>query len=312
MGIDTNPIYCVRALILLLFFAGDAIQEAASFSMNNGSDYGGGGSRRNLTAAQKARKAEEQRRKQRINDNIPGKTSAIPGAQNYEMNVKQTEYMLAQQSSGLERQIRELTSQGMEDLKMLKIEEAAQAFDTIIAMKPNTYCWHAGLAKFYMDDCYQAAKSFAQNAELFESKFGQPASEERIWRDACELNILSKSTKKERKQLKDVATIEDVDQVEGVRETRKVIRLTRDLFSASLKKEFSNVALARAKLRSVCGEYTDEHRKESFQTDKKMWRLTAWFYLGLHYDVTGEYEESKKCMKMAMRQCGSGNSNDSK
>lgn len=299
-----------KILIFFLFFLGDAVQEVASFSMNNGNEYGGRRGR-NLTAAQRARKAEEERRKERLNDNIPGKTSAIPGSQNYEINVRQTEYMLDQQSSGQERQIRELTSQGMEDLKMLKIEEAAESFDAVSALKPNAYCWHAGLAKFYMDDCHQAAKSFTKNAELYESKFGQPASEERIWRDACELNILHKSTKKERKNLNDIAKIKEVNQVE-VRETRKVIRITRELFSASINNEISSVALARAKLRSLCGEYADEKKKYSFQTDKKMWRLTAWFYLGLHYDVTGDYEESRKCMKMAVRQCVSGNSNDSK
>lgn len=41
-----------------------------------------------------------------------------------------------------------------------------------------------------------------------------------------------------------------------------------------------------------------------------MWKLNSWYYLGLHYDVLGDNESSKECMKMALRQCISGNGND--
>jgi hypothetical protein len=42
-----------------------------------------------------------------------------------------------------------------------------------------------------------------------------------------------------------------------------------------------------------------------------MWKLNAWFYLGLYYDTMGNQAESKKCMKMALRLCpSSGNASD--
>ena len=55
--------------------------------------------------------------------------------------------------------------------------------------------------KFYLGDLHNAADVFARNAETFETKFGGPASEERIWRDACELKYLNMMSKQERKKL---------------------------------------------------------------------------------------------------------------
>lgn len=202
----------------------------------------------------------------------------------------------------------------MDSLKLLQVENANEAFEKVGESKEDAYVWQAGLAKFYMDDFGEAAERFVHHGTLYERKFRQPASEERIWRDACELNLLTKSTKKERKAMKPIIQMmepsdQGEDGMEDMRETRKVIRMARELFAASIEKDLSTIALARAKLRSVCGEY-DAATERRTTTDKKMWRLTAWFYLGLHYDVTGNYEESKHCMKMALRQCGSNNSDD--
>jgi tetratricopeptide (TPR) repeat protein len=87
---------------------------------------------------------------------------------------------------------------------------------------------------------------------------------------------------------------------------RKVLRIARELFAATLEENHSTkVIIARAKLRSICGAYNDQPR-----VDRKMWKLTAWFYLGLHYDVVGDEEESRECMKMALRLCPNGNADD--
>ena len=119
----------------------------------------------------------------------------------------------------------------------------------------------------------------------------------------------------------DVAQIIDNDDeimIERPKETRKVIRIARDLFESSVQHDLSNEVLARAKLRSICGEYEsnmDSRNKNTipFKGDKKMWRLSSWYYLGLHYDVLDDVEASKDCMKMALRQCASsfGNGDDS-
>lgn len=160
-----------------------------------------------------------------------------------------------------------------------------------------------------------AADIFARSACIYESKFLEPASEERIWRHACELKLLNSMSKKERKLLEEtggagslLAPIPEQERTVSLlgTEIRKVIRITRDLFSASVERDHSARILSRAKLRSIGGTF-DERPK----MDLKMWKLNSWYYLGLHYDCLGEPEESKKCMKMALQLCPSaGNGGD--
>ena len=144
----------------------------------------------------------------------------------------------------------------------------------------------------------------AEAAERYETRFGCPATEERIWRDACELiyylNSTTKDEKRDAQQMQPISspipTIKDVDPSDsGMLESRKVLKLARDLFSSSVQSDKSGELLARAKLHSVGGS------EGSPRMDYKMWKLSAWFYLGLHYDVQGNEEESKKCMKMALK-----------
>ena len=171
-------------------------------------------------------------------------------------------------------------------------------------MKPNAYLWQAGIVKFYLGDLTGAARIFAEAAETYESRFGGPASEERIWRDACALKYLNSIPKEQMLELRQndrltavIPGIKDMEKDDdgfGI-ESRKVIKLVRDLFSSTLKSDKSAELLARAKLRSVGGT------GKSHQIDRKMWKLTSWFYLGLHYDSMGLLEESKKCMKMALK-----------
>jgi len=316
---NINKLLCFLVSILLTA----CIEVSLSFSIPNNSNNGNNNdissSRKNpLTAAQRARREEEQRRIERTGENIPGKTSAIPGAKDFELNVERTENEWLQQASGIDRQVREYTSRGMDMLRMLRLEEAKAAFDHVYQVKPYAYCWQAGVVKFYLGDLHGAAECFAHNAHIYESRFGQIASEERIWRDACELKIANRMNTKKWKQTDSssptIAQIRDKndDMMLGPKETRKVIRIARDLFSSSLDNDLSNEAIARAKLRSICGEY-DANNQVSARADKKMWRLNSWYYLGLHYDVLGDASASRDCMKMALRQCASsGNSDDSK
>jgi tetratricopeptide (TPR) repeat protein len=194
------------------------------------------------------------------------------------------------------------------------LEEADEAFNMVFELKPDAYLWQAGIAKFYLGDFEGAAEIFARNAATFESRFGGPASEERIWRDTCELKLLDSMDIRIRKKCRESGEIstmirqippQDEDDMFS-KESRKGIRITRDLFDASIARDHSAELLSRAKLRSLAGNYEEKPRG-----DLKMWKLNAWFYLGLHHDATGDFEESKKCMKMALRLCpSSGKAND--
>ena len=287
----------------------------------------------NLSASARERRNEELRRLSRSDDVVIGKTSARADAKDYALDPDRTEAEYLGQATELEREVNLQTDRGLRCLKLLDLDEADEAFERVYELKPDAYAWQAGVVKYYRDELLDAARCFASNAATYETKFaamGIPASEERIWRDACQLRALSSSrvrTKGVRKgrgsdglyaQMYDdiVATtaprLDAMDDEDGdngetsSRETRKVIRIVRDLFRGSIENDPSAVALNRAKLRSITGEYGSAPT-----ADRKKWKLSSWFYLGLHYDAVGEVDEARSCMKMALRQGqSSGNGED--
>lgn len=302
---------------IILFTLLYSAKESSSFSSSGNSN----GPRNNINSkhisqSQRFRREEEARRKERLKENIPGKTSAIPGEKDFDINPQRTQQEWQAQASFTERELIEMTSKGLEALKMLKLEDANEAFNRVYQMKPSAYCWQAGVVKFYLGDLEEAADLFARNGRFYESRFGAVASEERIWRDACELKLLSFQKKKNqeivdgKRRIRDLATLSDRDDVLGPSEPRKVVRIAMDLFQAAIDDDISNVVLQKAKLRSICGEYDGDGSVATVKSDYKMWRLSSWFYLGLYYDVIGDMDSSKKCMKMALRQCAGGNGND--
>jgi hypothetical protein len=161
-----------------------------------------------------------------------------------------------------------------------------------------------------LNELEEAADIFARNAATYESKFGLPATEERIWRHACELKLTSSLDRKERKRVQDstpggvaamLTPIVDRDYTAELlrSESRMVLRTARTLFNATVENDYATVILSRAKLRSMAGTLDISSKRPVM--DRKMWKIQSWFYLGLHYDALGETEESKKCMKMALR-----------
>jgi hypothetical protein len=92
-------------------------------------------------------------------------------------------------------------------------------------------------------------------------------------------------------------------------ENRKVIKLTRDLFEASIGENRPAEVLARARLMSIGGTSTGSG--PMIKVDYKMRKINSLFYLGLHHDVMGEEEESKNCLKKALKLSpSSGKSSD--
>lgn len=83
------------------------------------------------------------------------------------------------------------TEEGLTHLRQLRLAEAHESFNKVYSIKPEAYVWQDGLLKYYLDEYEAGAESLANNAIRYETRFGEPASEERIWRDACELKIVS-------------------------------------------------------------------------------------------------------------------------
>lgn len=311
-----------------------------------------------LSASQKERREEDVRRKARLQEGFatPGLTSALPGARDFAINIAQTEreYLLSLGSSdddgviderNVDKYVAIWTEEGLSHLRMLRFQEASQLFNKVYQIKPDAYLWQDGLVKYYLGDYHAAAESLADNALRYESRFMEPASEERIWRDAAELKIVH-SFNGGRVSKNDidfpvtarVLVEEGVDAEQSEKESifherRKVIRLARQLFSNSLRNNEAGVALARAQLQAICCDSfpsalksilplvtnnSEEQLSSSSsqingQQDRKMYKLHSLFYLGLHFDALGQSYESKQCMKMAIKTFAnkvSGNSQD--
>ena len=285
-------------------------------------------SKNSLSAAEQERRNEDQRRRERKTEVVLGKTSAVQGAKDFAIDVTSTEEEWMRQASTTEREVFRQTERGLQMLKMLRVDEALEAFDAVFQLKPDAYLWQAGIARFYKGDLYGAAEVLARCAEIYETRFGEPASEERIWRNACLLKTFGNLSRKERKQLlmsDDAAGAVDAllpkaaeteDTADLLRsERRKVIRIARDLFDSSISQDHTGIILARAKLRSIGGAFDEQQQQQRrrrgvVQMDQKMWKISSWYYLGLHYDVIGDVEESKRCMKRALRLSPNANGSD--
>jgi tetratricopeptide (TPR) repeat protein len=268
-----------------------------------------------LSAAEQERREEDKRRRERIEDVVPGKTSAIKGATDYSIDIDSTRDQFLRQASRVEREIYQQTELGMEMIRMLRLDEASKAFDRVFELKPNAYLWQAGIVRFYLGDLDGALEIFTRCASIYETRFDDLASEERIWRNACLLKKLSTMNRTDRKHAllgDDVAkTIVNVPingnfdaskKVEG----RKVIRIALELFQSSIDNDLVSTVLSRAKLKSIGGSIADLQPT----MDMKLWKISSWYFLGLHYDATGNFRASKECMKAALRLCPNSNSAD--
>ncbi len=286
-----------------------------------------GGNNKNLSNSERERRDEERRRKERRDDVVIGKTSAKRGATDYPIDPEATEREFLLKASQEERLVHQFTDEGMNRMKSLQLDLADQFFDKVFELRPEAYLWQAGIVKFYLGNLEGAAEIFAKSATHFETKFGPmgmgPASEERIWRDAAELKYIS-SLKKEKDRKKYFEeklegvnrfaqiTSENDESMMGP-ETRKVHRLAGELFDASVNKSKSLEVVARAKLLSIAESSTGASSgSPTVSQDIKKRKLNACYFLALHYDVTGEIEESKKWIKTAFKLCSinAGKSDD--
>jgi len=276
-------------------------------SINNRKNNSNASKNKHISASSQERRDEEKRRMDRRNEVMIGKTSALDGEKDFSIDSTATEEEYLRQASRIEREIFSQTELGLTELKNFRLEESLKAFERVFELRPNAYCWQAGIVKYYLGDYVGGADIFARNARLYETKFGLPGSEERIWRDACELRYIKNPRNKEHKPSKEmIRQVEEVDE-DCMNETKRVTLIVKDLFAASVNDDQSTLILSRAKLRAIGGSFDNNSRRP----DQKMWKVNSWFYLGLHYDTLGESEESKKCMKMALRLCPSnGNGSD--
>lgn len=293
------------------------------------------GNNKNLSSSDRERRDADRRRKERKDDVVIGKTSAKRDAVDYPINPEATEQEYLRKASKEERLVHQFTDEGMNAMKSLRLGLANKCFDKVFEVRPNAYLWQAGIVKFYLNDMKGAADIFARSASYYETKFGPmgmgPASEERIWRNASEMKYFYSLSKNARKQFlldkqegnSPIAQIpddesgdgDDVDESRMGTETRLVHRLARELFDASVDQKIPIEVVARAKLLSFAGndgkQPTLSSSRSGQSQDIKKRKLNACYFLALHYDVTGDKEESKKWIKVAFKLCiNAGKSSD--
>jgi len=288
-----------------------------------------GDKNKNLSNSNRGRREEDRRRKERKDDVVIGKTSAKRDAKDYPIDPEATEREYLRQASREEQLVYKCTDEGMKALKSLRLEEADKYFEKVFEIRPETYMWLAGIVKFYLNDMVGASSIFARSAMHFEKKFGPmgmgPASEERIWRNAAELKYVHSLKRSARKQFYldkeegkatlPIAQVRDESEngEEIGAESRKIHRLARELFDASANQKKAAEAVARAHLLSVAEtEPSSGSSARPVMPDIKKRKLNACYFLALHYDVTGDVEESKKWIKTAFKLCNNsmGKSSD--
>jgi len=234
-----------------------------------------------------------------------GQTSAIPGATDFPLKIEETEEKYMRSASERERVVWENTDLGIEKLRAYDVNGAKECFDRVVGVKPEAYLWQRGICLYYLDDFEGAGRSFAENAAKFENRFSEQASEERIWRDACVLKLRTETKAEVRKYMRKPHDADGTDAPSAPfvpaipeneslpRESRLMMRLVRDLFTATLAGDPSLAALIRARLHSIC------FGKSNVRNDVSMRKIHAWYYLGLHYDALGKSEQSRWCMSYA-------------
>lgn len=237
------------------------------------------------SASQQERRDEDKRRLDRAKEVVPGATSAMDGAQDCDLNIDATQEQYLQSATGLQRQIYTLTHDAMQALKFLNVELSIQKYNQIFSLKPDAYVWQAGIAYYYLDEYKAASAVFRKSTQLYETKFGETATEERIWNCACHLKDPSK------------IPLNEPDELQS--ERRKVLKLALQLFESTIDKRMDQTILARAQLHRI-----------GVKSSQKLWRLQAWYFLGLHYDSVQNIHESQYCIKRAIAECPNPNADD--
>ena len=323
---------------LVSAFASPSVVTKVSFSIHTSWSSpsrlaASGGNKKNLSSSERERRDEDRRRNERKDDVIIGKTSAKRDASDYPIDPEATEREFLRRASKEERLVHQFTDAGMDNMKSLRLDLADQFFDKVFEVRPDAYLWQAGIVKFYLGNLEGASEIFAKSALHFETKFGPmgmgPASEERMWRNAAELKYMSTLKREQRKKylldkekgatrIAQITENGESDESLMGPETRKVHRLARELFDASVGDQKPAETVARAKLLSIAGteagtrSSSSSSRSPMISRDIKKRKLSACYFLALHYDVTGELEESKKWTKTAFKLCSmsAGKSSD--
>ena len=149
------------------------------------------------------------------------------------------------------------------------LEGALEQFDRAQQLSKNKrYEWHRGISLYYLDRFDEARVDFVENACRYEERFSEPASEERLFAQACALRG---------------AKGDEFAAASELRETRPVLRACAALYGGDLN--------AAKTLRELC-DRTDS-------VDALRRRLLGHFYAGLYHDALNDAERARAHLALA-------------
>ena len=169
----------------------------------------------------------------------------------------------------VERQIQGASRSGAAFLRQGDLEGALEQFDRAQQLSKNSrYEWHRGICLYYLDRFDDARVDFVENAQRYEERFSEPASEERLFAQACALRGVKG---------------DEFAAASELRETRPVLRACAALFGGD-----NNAAKT---LRDLC-DRTDS-------VDALRRRLLCHFYAGLYHDALNDAERARAHLALA-------------
>ena len=170
----------------------------------------------------------------------------------------------------VERQIQGASRSGAAFLRQGDLEGALEQFDRAQQLSKNSrYEWHRGICLYYLDRFDDARVDFVENALRYEERFFEPASEERLFAQACALRGVKG---------------DDFAAASELRETRPVLRACAALFGGDVN--------AAKTLRELC-DRTDS-------VDALRRRLLGHFYAGLYHDALNDAERARAHLALAV------------
>ena len=188
----------------------------------------------------------------------------------------------------IDRKILTKTRAGQTYLRLGQVSDALACFDDVRQLERKTdrerYLWARGVALFYLERYDEATEDLEKNAMLYEDKFGEPATEERVLAAAA-ATLASRDKKNDDTLESRISSLLTWDEDLLAKETRIVLRLVTDVFRGT------------AEPKVLAKMAADE---DTFDPMRR--NLFSHFYVGLFWDaMKNDPDRAKAHMTLALR-----------
>ena len=260
---------------------------------------------------------------------VPGKTSALKNATDYELNVAVTEAEYLYSSSSVpapgklsDAEVYKLQTLGVEAVGGFHWSDAIDSLSKVVQERPDRYVFHYPLALFYMEVRKRSKGMFSQSIarEFYRmghkcARFYTAGSDEYIFGDAVNIVLTRRGDV-------DCGISPWLEDKKEVKESRQVFRLARTMFRTaliSLQRSAKNgegesesvgedldyvnpraqMIRARAELSELAMSLNNKAHKAK-GTDS-LTSVLVYFYLGLFEFARGDEDAAKDYIRMCVK-----------